>query len=516
MKRLASILAVALLLVGNFPTQAHAATPTATGDVYLAMGNSLSVGVEAPANNDGQPGYPALLYVRMQALNPDLEYVNVGVAGETSATLISGGQLAAATGAIASATSAGECVGAITLDIGGNDFGQILTGETTPEAAISGLRSNLDTILSQISNVARYQVAGCSPHLALMTYYNPYPGLAIPPSYQPLSDIYLPQLNEIIAEMGDKYGWSVANVEPLFRGREADLLYVNQGIYTNPLLLIPFLPWFEQNVDFHPRPAGHDVIADAFWQALQLTTPAPQLLDLPDLVLANVALVAPWHCGICNVSGSSEAGLQPLPEPSTVGTEWLGAQLWNRVSLPVLCWNLAIFQAGLNIYAATLNGVWIPAFNQIFRLLYGLFFWLTSAYQAWWYLGEDIRYQIWNVNATLASQAGATLASTASVGDTLVEALDAWALVFEAGIETWSYFVSMYVGAASAMVNVLVELDQHRPAQLVALDDYWLFAAFKGSIRGFYESQLGWWLLAQVGLLYLATALHVVDQAGEV
>lgn len=515
-RRVAATLGLIAILVGNFPTKASAAALSAPGDIYLALGNSLSVGVEAPANNDGQPGYPALLYGRMQALNPALEYINVGAAGETSATLISGGQLGAATSAISAATSAGKCVGAITLDIGGNDFGQILTGETTPEAAISGLSSNLDTILSHVTSAAHSQVAGCSPHMALMAYYNPYPGLKIPPSNQALADIYLPQLNEIIADRADRYGWSVANVEPLFRGREADLLYVNQGIYSNPLLLIPFLPWFEGNVDFHPRPAGHDVIADAFWQALQLTTPAPQPIDLPDLVLANVALVSPWHCGACEATGSSSAGLQPLPEPSTVNLEWLGAQLWNRVSLPVLCWNLAIFQAGLNIYAATLNTIWLPAFNELWRLIYGLFFWLTSAFSAWWYLGEDLRYQVWMVNSTLAGMSSGALASTASAGDGLAEALEAWALVFAAGLQTWGYLVNLYVSSASAVFVVMGDLTNHRPAQLVAIENVWLFAALKGVIRGIWESQLGWWVAAQIGLLYLATVLHVFDEVAEV
>jgi lysophospholipase L1-like esterase len=513
-RRLALIPMVLLALLA--PARVSAASIEPPGDVYLALGNSLAVGYEAPANSDGQPGYPTILYERMRGLNPDLQLNNLGVVGETSSTLISGGQLAGAESVIASARAAGQCVGAITLDIGGNDFGQILTRETTPEAAIPQFRSNLATILARVTSAAHNQMAGCSPRIALMDYYNPYPGLHIPPTNQPLADMYLPTLNAIIRDTAADYGVAVANVQSAFVGSEEQLIYVNQAIYSNPLLLVPFLPWFEGNVDFHPRPAGHQVIADQFWQALQLVPDVPALADLPDLLPANVSLVAPWTCGECALGGRQQAALAALPEPGTVGIEWLGVQLWNRVTRPILCWLLAMFQTGLNLYAGTLNQFWIPAFNLLYKLLYELFCWLTSAFSAWWYLGEDIRYQIWSVNATLASQAGGAL-TQATTGGAVAEAmLRAWVAVFTGALAPWRYFVGMYLGTAQQIVVVIVDLDAYKPAQLTALEGTWILAAVKGTLRGIYESQLGWFLVAQVGMFYLATALYVVDKAGEV
>lgn len=186
-----------------------------------------------------------------------------------------------------------------------------------------------------------------------MDYYNPYPGLPIPPSNAPLADQYLPELNTIIREAAADYGVAVAEVEQAFRGNAAELIYVNRDIYTNPLLRIPFTPWFEQNVDFHPRPAGHQVIADAFWAAAGLVLPVPALATLPDLFTPNVALVAPWTCGECALAGRQQAALDPLPEPTNLSIEWLGAQLWNRITRPMICWLIALFQTGLNIYAGS-------------------------------------------------------------------------------------------------------------------------------------------------------------------
>lgn len=518
MRRSLAIIVIALLVALVPPARSTLAAEGAGGDIYLylALGDSLAVGVEAPANNDDLPGYPALIHERLQQLNPAITLTNLGVAGETSATLISGGQLAAAEAAIASARAARDCVGVVTLDIGGNDFGQILTGETTPTAAVSSFRENLSTILARLTSAANNQAVGCAPRVALMDYYNPYPGLPIPPSNQPLADMYLPSLNGIIRDVAADYGVAVASTEAAFRGREAELLYVNQGIYTNPLLRIPFTPWFAGNVDFHPRPAGHQIIADAFWQALALITPAPALLDLPDLFTPNVALLAPWACGECAGADRQQADLLLLPEPETRTIEWLGVQLWNRVTRPILCWMMGMFQAGLNVYALTLNTVWIPAINQLYRLIYGLFFWLTSALQAWWYLAEDVRMQLWSINRNLESQAQSAttvVASTDALGAAVVEG---WGQVLSGALQPWRYLVTAYLGTVPSLIDVLTNLDANKPAELAALEDFWLLGALQGTARGMFESKLGWFFQAQIGLLYLSTALFLMDQAGEV
>jgi hypothetical protein len=328
--------------------------------------------------------------------------------------------------------------------------------------------------------------------------------------------MYLPELNGIIRDAAAAYGFAVANVELAFAGNEADLIYVNRGIYSNPLLRIPFTPWFESNVDFHPRPAGHQVIADEFWAALGIVPNVPALLDLPDLIPSNVALVLPWTCGDCAVAGRQQAALAALPEPTTINIEWLGAQLWNRITRPLVCWLLAITQAVLNLYAATLNQLWIPALNTFFRLIYALFFWLTSAYATGWQLGEDMRSILWQINGHMATLALGAVSTVATDADLANAVLRAWVSVFTGALYPWTYFIRIYVSSASQILDIFTHLSDHIPDQLAAVAGVWLFAALKGVLRGFYESQLGWWLTAQIGLFALATGLYVLDEAAEV
>lgn len=502
---------VVALSLALAPARARAQGQPPQPPLYLALGDSLALGVEAPANNDGQPGYPALIQSRLQGMYPDIQIVNLAVAGETSGSMRSGGQLAAAVSALNGARSAGRCVPVVTLSIGGNDFGRVLTGETTPQAAASGLQSNLSAILGDLVGAAA-AAPGCPPtRIAMMDYYNPYPGLPIPPANQPLADMHLPTLNSIIRSTAAAHGVAVANVEALFRGREVDLLYVNPAIYTNPLLRLPFTPWFEANVDFHPRPAGHALIADAFWTALALAPVVPALGDLPDLIPPTVVLRAPWTCGECALGGREQALVPPLAEPQSHTIQWLGAQLWNRITRPLICWLLAMMQAGLNIYANTMNQYWLPAFNDGYRLLYQGRMWQASAVHAVWHLGEDIRAGIWSIGG----RASVAMRDAITIGESLDDLgraiLQAWVAVFSGALQPLRYLATLYLTVVGELISVLGDLESYRPPQLDALNNFWLFAAVVGALRGIHESQLGWWLTAEIALFYLGTALYILD-----
>jgi len=508
MGRVLILIATLALTLVPLPALAQGQPPP----LYLALGDSLALGVEAPANNDGQPGYPAHILARLRGMYPDIELVNLAVAGETSGTMRSGGQLAAAVSALSGARSIGRCVPVVTLSIGGNDFGRVLTGDVTPQAAAAALSTNLSAILGDLVGAATPSAPGCPPtRVAMMDYYNPYPGLPIPPSDQPLADMHLPTLNGIIRSTAAQYGVAVASVEALFRGREPDLLYVNPGIYTNPLLRLPFTPWFEQNVDFHPRPAGHALIADAFWSVLGLAPAVPALADLPDLIPPTVVLRAPWTCGECAPGGRELALVPPLAEPQDHTIEWLGAQLWNRVTRPLICWLLAMFQAGLNTYAGVMNNYWLPAINDGYRLVYQGRMWQASAVHAVWHLGEDIRAGVWSSAGQGIASAGQALA----LGETFHELgrtlLQAWVAVFAGAIQPLRYLATLYLAAIPEIVRVLADLEAYRPPQLMLLNDFWLFAAVVGTLRGIQESQIGWWLTAEIALFYLGTALYILD-----
>jgi lysophospholipase L1-like esterase len=239
--------------------------PLGPGDSYLALGDSLVTGTEAAANDDDQPGYPAWLSEELQGLYPNLSYHNLGKDGETSSSMISEGQLAEAEAFIASQRDAGQRVGLITLSIGGNDMVPVLYDSSLDgEAILETFRSNLDTILARL--LAAMTVDGLRQgDILLMDYYNPYPGLTNPVTGEPVSDTWVPQFNAIIDDAAATYGLPVAGMAEAFSGNEGDLLYVNQDIYTNPYLLSEALnPNFERDLDYHPRPAGHALMADVF------------------------------------------------------------------------------------------------------------------------------------------------------------------------------------------------------------------------------------------------------------
>lgn len=247
-------------------------TPIGPGDTYLALGDSLATGYEVV--DDGTPGYPSYLLERLRQVQPTIALTNLGntqvtvngaSSGETSSTFRQpGGQLDEAVAFIAAERAAGRRVSPVTLSIGGNDaVGVILPGSTTTITdALSTYRTNLELILDTLlaSLTENGQRTG---DLVLTTYYNPYPGLkAAAPSFVPLNadpDQDVPRFNQIIFEEAAARGIPVADAYSAFLGREPQLTFVR--------FPYNFFGSVEQNFDFHPREAGHRVLADGFAQA---------------------------------------------------------------------------------------------------------------------------------------------------------------------------------------------------------------------------------------------------------
>lgn len=265
-----SVVALAIPAHAIIPTNY---SPVGPGDTYLALGNSLVTGDEASANDDGLPGYPDTIYQELKQRYPDIQFRNVGKSGETSITLIANGQLQEAITFITSERAAGRRVGLVTLGIGGNDMLAILASPDQGQLALDTFKTNLETIVSQLMTELRPDGEAPRGDLILMDYYNPYPGLGIPPSGEKLTDIWSVQFNAAIKETAAKYNIPVAEVASSFDGRESELLFVNTEIYTNPLLLNPSDPNYAKNVDFHPRAAGHQVIAEQFLTASDYFAP---------------------------------------------------------------------------------------------------------------------------------------------------------------------------------------------------------------------------------------------------
>jgi lysophospholipase L1-like esterase len=486
-----------LLLPLLIPATVHAQEPF----FYLALGNSLAVGHEAPANADGQPGYPDNLFAMLKGIYPTATMTNLGVVGETSSSFLSG-QISAAESAIAA-----QCPQLITLDIGGNDVGQLLANQSGADAAFATFESNYTAILDRLGSAA----AGCETRIVSMSYYNPYPGLEIPPTNETLSDQWVPRLNSIISSVAGARGVAVAPVAEAFSAyAPGALTYVNPAIYSNPLLKIPWLPGFEANVDFHPRPAGHALIADLMYQASGLLPPVPALADMPALLPANVSYTLPWTCApTCNADQVTV--MQVYPDPPTSAQAWAAHQMHERIARPVVCWSINISQSTLNAYALWLNEHIIPAVNSLYALLYVWVAWAGVALLALAGLLEEIRRIAWmsygvllqiEANTRLAAAGGADLVS-------------GWIGGFLNAAKSLQYMVALYMQTMPGLFSVLIDLENNKPVQVSQIENFWALEAMRGTIIGIQQSQLGWWLSAQYTLFCLDTGLHITDELKE-
>jgi lysophospholipase L1-like esterase len=236
------------------------------GDIYLALGDSLATGDEEPSNTAAEgdlPGYPAYLSEMLNQTLP-ISYTNLGVSGETSSSMLApGGQLDAAVAFIGTERAAGRRVSPVTLSIGGNDMVNVLLGSTTTVTdALTLYRANLEQILDRLV-LALDEGGEPSGDLLLMNYYNPYPNLAafVPPGQlnaDPDRDV--PRFNQIIAEAAAARGLTVVDAYAAFLGREASLTFVRFPYNLDPTAL-------RRNFDYHPREAGHRVLASGFADA---------------------------------------------------------------------------------------------------------------------------------------------------------------------------------------------------------------------------------------------------------
>lgn len=284
MNRATPLLALlAALAIALAAAPARAGVSQQAGQIYLALGDSLTTGTEAAANNDGLPGYPAVLSDLLQPTTP-LTYTLQGVSGETTASMLAeGGQLDDAVAYIGAQRAAGAEVGLITLSIGGNDIVDVLRGQSgrTVTDTLTLLRTNLGTILDEL--IAASTVDGeRQARIVVQNYYNPYPGVTIrdlppfvdlPDGQEPIvTDRDLPKFNQVLAEVAVARCVAVVDAFNVVRGNEVAYLFVK-----NPLPLFPS----EADLDYHPREAGHRALAAA--TQARLAQPGCQRGYLPAL-----------------------------------------------------------------------------------------------------------------------------------------------------------------------------------------------------------------------------------------
>jgi lysophospholipase L1-like esterase len=235
-----------------------------TGGTYIALGDSLSVGVGASS-----PDTTFVEIVRHE-LGADVELLNFGHAGDTSDDLLAHGHLDDALDAIDARQSDDDPtndIRLITIEIGGNDllriyFGQVQTGicpdveaalskpecSKTLRQALDGFADNFGTALARLG-----EAAGDIP-LVAMTMYNPFDFLGRLGDLGELSldgregSVFPEGLNDLVRAGVDAHaGTLLADQHTAFDARTAELL----------------------SSDFiHPNDAGYEVMARTVLAAL--------------------------------------------------------------------------------------------------------------------------------------------------------------------------------------------------------------------------------------------------------
>ena len=292
-------LALLVALLGGVPRAtprvAAAPQPQGSGDLYLALGDSLGVGLLSSAPDTR--GYVARFHSLLeQSAGHPIILRNLSVSGETARTMIDGGQLAAAQAALAEAQRAGWRVSPITIDIGGNDLRTLQArDDAAREAGLVDFRAALAQIFDTL--IAATTVNGVRQgDMIAMTVYNPAVG---DPKVVRSDAWWIARFNTAITEEAAKRNIAVADAYGRFFGREKALTWM-------PL-------------DFHANNAGHQVLANEFWRAAGYDTTPPTLE-----VVAPAAGALPRTVPTIKVRAADTIGVtqvefrlddQPLPTP---------------------------------------------------------------------------------------------------------------------------------------------------------------------------------------------------------
>jgi lysophospholipase L1-like esterase len=300
-------LVVALLLTLSAGPAAAAGGGSDAPRYYLALGDSLSRGVQPDPNGHNQPtdqGYADDLFAVGRLVLPQLRLVKLGCdTEETTASMIAGGRCSYPNGSQLAEAEAflrayRDSTVLVTIDIGANDVDRCVNRATgvvdmaCVQTAFQQAPANLATILARLRAAAgpRVPIVG-------MNYYDPF--LAYwrqGPAGQDLARMsvqLVTQYNDLLEAVYHGAGVPVADVEAAFATTNFDDLVTVASIGQVPLNVARVCRWTwmcappPQGPNIHGRPQGYWVMAGAFLVALaradgtasnELTSRSAQLL----------------------------------------------------------------------------------------------------------------------------------------------------------------------------------------------------------------------------------------------
>jgi GDSL-like Lipase/Acylhydrolase family len=287
MRRLSSAAVAATLFVsmlhGGIPAARAGRGQTVT---YLALGDSLAVGYQ-PGKGETTKGYVDDLWRSVRQQIPALDLRNVGCAGETSLSMITGTRSPCryAAGsqldeAVAFLTAHPGQVAFITIDIGANDlFDRCLDSHSglldkvCAVGLLPGLRTRVTHIVDALSGAA-----GPDVPIVAMTYYDPLLGFwGLVPGGRALARASRPVITVLNAGLATAYrdaGATVADVAATFRIDDfTDTVVVpGRGRIPVNVALACGWTWFCSTKFFgdpHANRTGYQKIARTFERELQ-------------------------------------------------------------------------------------------------------------------------------------------------------------------------------------------------------------------------------------------------------
>jgi lysophospholipase L1-like esterase len=280
--RFPSLSLAAALIALAVPTTASAATKS-----YVALGDSLSVGVQPDAagkNQNSDRGYADLL-----AKRAGTKLVKLGCGYATTTSFLKGGRpcspgrsvpytnTSAKTSQLAYAekylrTHRGQ-VRIVTLDIGPNDVAGCVTDGQLDGACLG---KGLDTIKKNIPTILKRlrQAAGAKTKIAAMTIYDPFLAMWLKGDDQSRGlaqasvGIAKASVNDVIRKAAKREHVKVADVATAF----STYVPFDQMTGDQPTAVAEVcrLTWMCSAGNIHANDDGYHVIADTFAKALAL------------------------------------------------------------------------------------------------------------------------------------------------------------------------------------------------------------------------------------------------------
>jgi lysophospholipase L1-like esterase len=235
----------------QFPSGRLSGTSAPGDRYYVAIGDSLAanVGVEDPA-----VGYVSRFHTQLERVDATAYgLANFGISGETSGTLLHGGQLDEAV-----AFAAANDVAYVTIDIGANDLlGHLASADCSADIDAPACTDRINiTLVAYSRNIdsifERVDAAIPGATVVVLTTYNPFSfGFEGELYFEARSNEILGELNRIAASAADSFGFLVADGSTPMRGTATS---------TTHMVDVP--------PDIHPNALGYDVLTGALVAAI--------------------------------------------------------------------------------------------------------------------------------------------------------------------------------------------------------------------------------------------------------